>query len=82
MESAWLKKLDGEAHLRERMDDLRRQGSPFADEISEEGIHFIEPELVGEVGFAEWTRGGRLRHPRFLGLRRDKEPADVVREDT
>jgi bifunctional non-homologous end joining protein LigD len=68
--------------LRERMDELRREESPFADEVTEEGIHFIKPELVGEVGFTEWTRDGRLRHPRFLGLRRDKEPQDVVREDT
>ena len=68
--------------LRERMDELRREESPFADEVPEEGIHFTKPELVGEVGFTEWTRDGRLRHPRFLGLRRDKEPQDVVREDT
>jgi len=66
--------------LRERMDELRQEQSPFADEIPEKGIHFIEPRLVGEIGFTEWTRDGRLRHPRFLGLRRDKKPKDVVRE--
>ena len=37
-------------------------------------------ELVAQVGFTEWTRDGRLRHPRFLGLREDKEPREVVRE--
>jgi bifunctional non-homologous end joining protein LigD len=40
----------------------------------------VRPELVGEFGFTEWTRDGRLRHPRFLGLRADKEPAQVRRE--
>jgi bifunctional non-homologous end joining protein LigD len=35
---------------------------------------------VAEIGFAEWTRHGRLRHPRFLGLRDDKSASEVVRE--
>jgi bifunctional non-homologous end joining protein LigD len=36
---------------------------------------------VGEIGFTEWTRDGRLRHPRYLGLRNDKPAHDVVREE-
>jgi bifunctional non-homologous end joining protein LigD len=44
------------------------------------GVHWIEPILVGQVAFSEWTRDGELRHPRFQGLREDKDPADVVRE--
>ena len=44
------------------------------------GVHWVEPELVGQVGFSEWTTAGQLRHPRFEGLRRDKDPAAVVRE--
>ena len=40
----------------------------------------MRPELVGEFAFTEWTEDGKLRHPRFLGLRTDKEPADVERE--
>ncbi len=40
------------------------------------------PELVGEIGFTEWTTAGRLRHPRFLGLRDDKSARKVVREAT
>jgi DNA ligase D-like protein (predicted ligase) len=43
-------------------------------------VHWTEPKLVGQVGFSEWTTAGQLRHPRFLGLRRDKEPSEVVRE--
>jgi bifunctional non-homologous end joining protein LigD len=35
---------------------------------------------VGQFAFTEWTRDGRLRHPRYLGLRDDKPPRDVVRE--
>jgi bifunctional non-homologous end joining protein LigD len=44
------------------------------------GVHWVAPKLVGQVGFSEWTTAGQLRHPRFQGLRRDKEPASVVRE--
>jgi len=43
-------------------------------------VHWVEPRLVGQVAFTEWTRDGQLRHPRFQGLRRDKEPSQVVRE--
>src|SRR5215475_14821021 len=42
--------------------------------------HWVRPKLVGEVGFSEWTTDGQLRHPRFQGLRDDKDPAEVVRE--
>jgi len=44
------------------------------------GRHWCTPKLVGEVAFSEWTADGRLRHPSFQGLRRDKKPIDVVRE--
>ena len=44
------------------------------------GTHWTRPELVAQIGFAEWTGDGRLRQPRFLGLRDDKAPTDVVRE--
>lgn len=43
-------------------------------------VHWMTPKLVAEIGFTEWTRDGRLRHPRFLGLRRDKSAASVTRE--
>jgi bifunctional non-homologous end joining protein LigD len=45
------------------------------------GVHWVEPRLVGQVAFSEWTSAGQLRHPRFQGLRRDKDPASVVREN-
>ena len=44
------------------------------------GRHWVKPELVAEVAFSEWTADGRLRHPSFQGLRRDKAAAEVVRE--
>jgi DNA ligase D-like protein (predicted ligase) len=44
------------------------------------GVHWVQARLVAQVGFSEWTADGELRHPRFQGLRRDKDPADVVRE--
>ena len=63
-----------------RLAPLRRDSSPFADEIRERGVTWVEPRLVAQVGFSEWTRDGRLRHPRFLGLRDDKAAEEVVRE--
>jgi bifunctional non-homologous end joining protein LigD len=44
------------------------------------GTHWTRPELVAQIGFAEWTSDARLRQPRFLGLRDDKSPTEVVRE--
>lgn len=66
--------------LRERMEGIERQSSPFADEVREREVTWMTPELVGEFGFTEWTRSGKLRHPRFLGLRRDKAAKEVGRE--
>jgi DNA ligase D-like protein (predicted ligase) len=63
-----------------RLTKLRIDDSPFADEIRERNVTWVRPELVGQVGFSEWTRDGRLRHPRFLGLRDDKAAEEVVRE--
>lgn len=66
--------------LHGRLVDLERDGSPFADAPSGPDVHWVQPQLVAEVGFTEWTDAGRLRHPRFLGLRPDKDPEEVVRE--
>jgi DNA ligase D-like protein (predicted ligase) len=67
--------------LGKRLRELERDDPPFADvHPVPRGAHWVEPELVGQIGFTEWTRDGRLRHPRFLGLRDDKPARDVVRE--
>ena len=63
-----------------RLAPLRRDDTPFADEVRERDVTWVEPELVAQIGFSEWTRDGRLRHPRFLGLRDDKPAREVVRE--
>lgn len=68
------------AGLRRRLDGLGQQRSPFHDEVREKGAHWVRPELVAQIAFSEWTPAGRLRHPRYLGLRDDKAAADVVRE--
>jgi bifunctional non-homologous end joining protein LigD len=66
--------------LTRRLEPLRRDESPFADEVRERTATWVEPRLVAQVGFSEWTRDGRLRHPTFLGLRDDKAASEVVRE--
>jgi DNA ligase D-like protein (predicted ligase) len=67
--------------LRRRLDALEVPASPFADaRISRRGVHWVRPELVAEIEFTEWTTDGKLRHPRFEGLRHDKAPREVTRE--
>ena len=62
------------------LDSRIRRTSPFDDDVRERDVTWVTPDLVAEIGFTEWTRDGRLRHPRYLGLRDDKDAADVVRE--
>ena len=70
------------ADIAGRLRKLETSAPPFADTTAiERGAHWVEPELVAQIGFTEWTRHGRLRHPRFLGLRDDKSASEVVRED-
>jgi bifunctional non-homologous end joining protein LigD len=70
--------------LTARLRTLERPTAPFADPIPSrhaKGAHWVEPLLVGEVVFAEWTRDDIVRAPSWRGLRPDLEPDDVVRED-
>ena len=65
----------------EKLRPLARATSPFdRGTPSGRGHHWVEPRLVCEVRFTEWTRDGGIRHPAFLGLRDDKRPEDCVRE--
>jgi bifunctional non-homologous end joining protein LigD len=60
---------------------LARSTSPFTRGSVPREAQFVEPRLVGEIEFMEWTsHSGQLRHPSFKGLRTDKDPRDVVRE--
>lgn len=67
--------------LSSRLEKIERQTSPYErGNPAEKEVHFVTPELVCEVAFTEWTRNDKLRHPRFRGLRRDKDPEDVHKE--
>ena len=68
--------------LHKRLVGLERATSPFVDNPRERNVHWATPKLVANIGFMEWTNDGRLRHPRFQGLRPDKVAKDVVRESS
>jgi bifunctional non-homologous end joining protein LigD len=72
------------ADLAEQLRPLGRETSPFGTKIPNQAARdarWVEPSLVGEVAFAEWTADGILRQPSWRGLRIDKEPVEVHRED-
>ncbi|BDZ47655.1 ATP-dependent DNA ligase [Naasia aerilata] len=71
------------AEIGARLAPLEQTDNPFLDipRPDAKDAHWVSPELVGEVEFAEWTGPGRLRQPSWRGWRTDKAPGDVVRED-
>ena len=69
-----LERLGGE------LESIEIKDSPFAADALPRKAHWVKPKLVAQIAFGEWTRAGRLRQPRFLGLRDDKQPQEVVRE--
>jgi bifunctional non-homologous end joining protein LigD len=67
--------------LGRKLVQLETDTCPFVgDGLPRRGVHWVKPKLVAQIGFTEWTAGDKLRHPRFLGLREDKKPDEVVRE--
>jgi DNA ligase D-like protein (predicted ligase) len=67
--------------LGDRLEALEQPRPPFtAGSGLPRQARWVKPELVGQFGFGEWTRDGKLRHPRYLGLREDKPAREVVRE--
>ena len=67
--------------LREELAALEQDRPPFdRGELPRSGVHWVEPRMVAQVGFSEWTQDGELRHPRFQGLRRDKAANEIVQE--
>ena len=68
------------ADLHRRLVALARETPPVDDPVRMRDAHWVEPRLVAEIAFTEWTRDGRLRHPSYHGLRPDKDPSSVVRE--
>ena len=68
--------------LRASLDAMEISSSPFTVGTSfpRKGVHWVRPAIVVQVAFIEWTRHGKLRHPRVLAVRFDKAVRDVVRE--
>ena len=67
----------------EKMQPLAQAKSPFAEKSPKgRGHHWVEPKLVCEVRFSDWTHDGGIRHPTFLGLRTDKKPEECRRDET
>src|SRR6187399_3344500 len=72
------------AEWHERSKKLAQKESPFdshPEKRAGEIWHWMKPQLVIQVAFADWTHGGILRQPRYLGLRQDRDPKTVVREE-
>jgi len=70
------------AAISAKLESLERKTSPFAKPPpkTDTKAHWVTPALVAEVSFSEWTRDGLMRHPVFVALRSDREPADIGRE--
>jgi bifunctional non-homologous end joining protein LigD len=68
------------ARLRGLLTPLHRDTSPFDPPPRIRDATYVEPRLVARVRFTEWTKAGVVRHPAYLALEDDKDPADVVRE--
>lgn len=68
--------------LREQLDKIEIPEAPFTKSVGLPRVraHWVKPEIVVQVGFIQWTKYNKLRHPRLLGIRNDKDPREVVRE--
>ena len=68
--------------LRRRLDAIEIPASPFtkATGLPRLRAHWVRPDIVVQVAFLEWTGHGKMRHPRLLGVRFDKDAREVVRE--
>jgi bifunctional non-homologous end joining protein LigD len=72
---------DGMAGLAKKFARLARQTAPLEiDKAAARKVHWLKPELVAEIAFAEFTASGSVRHASFLGLREDKEASEVTPE--
>ncbi len=63
--------------LRAKLEKISRTTNPFSEKVAYKNALFVEPVLVAEFEFREWTPTGRLRHPSYKGLRNDKDPLQV-----
>jgi DNA ligase D-like protein (predicted ligase) len=67
--------------LGDELERLEQSSPPFAPDKFPAGARWAKPKLVAQIAFTEWTRDGRLRHPRYEGVRDDKPAGEVVREE-
>lgn len=69
--------------LANKFKEVEVKESPLShtEAIKEKNVHWLKPVMVGEVSFTEWTDDNKLRHPSFQGIRKDKDPKDVVKEE-
>jgi bifunctional non-homologous end joining protein LigD len=70
--------------LQKKLNQISQPSMPFTVKPKDPGLrdaHWAKPKLVAEVEFTEWTADGSIRHPSFQGLREDKKPTEVVREE-
>jgi bifunctional non-homologous end joining protein LigD len=69
-------------NLKTRLDAVGTTHCPFVNAAGiDKKAHWVSPELVAEVSFGEWTRDGHIRHSVFRGLRSDKKPEDIIKEN-
>ncbi|MGE0521056.1 MAG: non-homologous end-joining DNA ligase [Candidatus Binatia bacterium] len=69
--------------LRQNLEAIEQRDSPFDPRptgVLARRAHWVNPALVAEVNFTEWTAAEKIRHPSFQGLRADKDPRQVIRE--
>ncbi len=70
--------------IQKKLDRISQASVPFAVKPKDPGLreaHWAKPLVVAEVEFTEWTADGSIRHPSFQGLREDKKPIEIVREE-
>ncbi len=69
--------------LSKKLQIIESKEAPVASEkvTGKSRIHWVKPEMVCQIAFTEWTRDNKLRHPRFQGIRKDKKPTEVVKEE-
>lgn len=69
--------------LHQKLSRIEKNDPEFEtnEDLPSKKVHWVKPKYVAEIGFTEWTNTNKLRHPRYLGLRRSKKPGEVIREN-
>jgi len=69
--------------LHQKLSKIKKKDPEFAEnkDLPSKKVHWVKPKYVAEIGFTEWTNTNKLRHPRYLGLRRSKKPGEVIKEN-